>query len=73
VGWSFGLHERSTGEDQVGRAIRRLLERAYFPEPIADSIGQAYRELRLRYHMAETDVAARSSATAEDLPEVPGG
>ena len=55
--------------DQVGRAIRRLFERTHFPEAIAEAIGQAYRELSRRYQMAEADVAVRSSATAEDLPE----
>jgi pyruvate, water dikinase len=55
--------------DQVGRAIRRLFERAHFPEAIAEAICQAYRELSQRYKMAEADVAVRSSATAEDLPE----
>jgi pyruvate, water dikinase len=55
--------------DQVGRAIRRLFERTHFPEAIAEAIGQAYRELSQRYQMAEADIAVRSSATAEDLPE----
>jgi pyruvate, water dikinase len=55
--------------DQVGRALRRLFERTHFPEAIAEAIGQAYRELSQRYQMAEADVAVRSSATAEDLPE----
>jgi len=55
--------------DQVGRAIRRLFERTHFPEAIAEAIGQAYRELSRRYQMAEADIAVRSSATAEDLPE----
>jgi pyruvate, water dikinase len=55
--------------DQVGRAIRRLFERTQFPEAIAEAICQAYRELSQRYQLAEADVAVRSSATAEDLPE----
>src|SRR5215208_5431575 len=55
--------------DQVGRAIRRLFERTHFPEAIAEAIGQAYRELSQRYQMAEADIAVRSSATAEDLPD----
>ena len=55
--------------DQAGRAIRRLFERAHFPEAIGEAICQAYRELSRRYQMDEADVAVRSSATAEDLPE----
>lgn len=54
---------------QVGRAIRRLFERAHLPEEIAEAICQAYHELSQRYKVAEVDVAVRSSATAEDLPE----
>jgi pyruvate, water dikinase len=55
--------------DQVGRALRRLFERTHFPEAVAEAICQAYHELSQRYQMAEADVAVRSSATAEDLPE----
>jgi pyruvate, water dikinase len=55
--------------NQVGRAIRRLFMRADFPEAIAEAICQAYSELSRRYKVAEVDVAVRSSATAEDLPE----
>src|SRR5687768_12714294 len=55
--------------NQVGRAIRRLFMRADFPEAIAEAICQAYGELSRRYNVAEVDVAVRSSATAEDLPE----
>src|SRR5262245_16225871 len=55
--------------DQAGRAIRRLFEQAHFPDAISEAICQAYRELSRRYQMSEADVAVRSSATAEDLPE----
>jgi pyruvate,water dikinase len=55
--------------DQVGKAIRRLFLRVRFPEAIATAIRQAYRELSQRYQTDEVDVAVRSSATAEDLPE----
>ena len=63
------LQRGSKPLDQVGRAIRRLFERTHFPEAIAEAIGQAYRELSQRYQMAEADIAVRSSATAEDLPD----
>ena len=55
--------------DKVGKAIRSLLLRAEFSEDIAGEIRQAYRELGKRYKTEEVDVAVRSSATAEDLPE----
>jgi len=38
-------------------------------EAIADSIREAYNTLSERYETDEVDVAVRSSATAEDLPE----
>jgi pyruvate,water dikinase len=54
---------------QVGRNLRRLFQQAQFPEDIAATICQAYRELSQRYGVDGVDVAVRSSATAEDLPE----
>ena len=53
----------------VGRAIRRLFLRGAFPEPIARAIHDAYEALCVRSGTADVDVAVRSSATAEDLPE----
>ncbi len=61
-----------TGErplDQVGKRIRRRFLHAGIPEPIERSIREGYRELSRRYEVDEVDVAVRSSATAEDLPE----
>jgi pyruvate,water dikinase len=55
--------------DKVGKAIRKLFRRATFPEEIATEICQAYNDLSRRYQSEEVDVAVRSSATAEDLPE----
>jgi pyruvate, water dikinase len=54
---------------QLGKSLRRLFQQAEFPEDIAAVICQAYRELSQRYGVDEVDVAVRSSATAEDLPE----
>jgi pyruvate, water dikinase len=54
---------------QLGKSLRRLFQQAEFPEDIAAAICQAYRELSERYGVDEVDVAVRSSATAEDLPE----
>ncbi|HIK28428.1 MAG: phosphoenolpyruvate synthase [Oscillatoriaceae bacterium SKW80] len=66
------LEKFKSGEkslEQTGKAIRRLFSRAQFPEEIALAIENAYRELSRRYHTEEVDVAVRSSATAEDLPD----
>jgi pyruvate,water dikinase len=62
-----GDHERAL--EKVGKAIRTLFRRAKFPEEIAAEIRQAYHDLSRRYNTEEVDVAVRSSATAEDLPE----
>ncbi|OHB24835.1 MAG: phosphoenolpyruvate synthase [Desulfuromonadaceae bacterium GWC2_58_13] len=54
---------------QTGEAIRRLIRRGRWPADLAGEIVAAYRELGRRYGRDEVDVAVRSSATAEDLPE----
>jgi pyruvate,water dikinase len=54
---------------EVGPAIRKLFLRTEFPEEVNQAIRQAYRDLSQRYDQDELDVAVRSSATAEDLPE----
>ena len=54
---------------KVGKAIRSLFLHAEFPEDVARDIQEAYQELCRRYGTEEVDVAVRSSATAEDLPE----
>jgi pyruvate,water dikinase len=51
-----------------GARIRELIRSAPLPEAIAEEVRTAYRELSARYGDASTDVAVRSSATAEDLP-----
>ncbi len=53
----------------VGKRVRRLFRRGAFPEEVTERIREAYRQLSERYEVDEVDVAARSSATAEDLPE----
>ena len=53
----------------TGKAIRTLFRRAPFPADLSRDITQAYKALSDRYGTHETDVAVRSSATAEDLPD----
>ncbi len=55
--------------EDVGDAIRRAIRHGEFPEEIAQSIRDAYRELCRRNETDNVSVAVRSSATAEDLPE----
>lgn len=55
--------------EQTGKSIRRLFLKAAFPEAISVAIGNAYKALCERYKSEDVDVAVRSSATAEDLPE----
>jgi pyruvate,water dikinase len=54
---------------EVGAAIRRAFLRASWPAELAEAITASYRELCRRTGKTEADVAVRSSATAEDLPE----
>src|SRR5882757_2534399 len=52
-----------------GMKIRQLIAGGEFPQPLADEIVKKYQELSELYKMANIDVAVRSSATAEDLPD----
>ena len=63
------LASNSAPLDRVGRSIRRLFLRGEFPGAVAGAIAEAYEELCRRYETDDVDVAVRSSATAEDLPE----
>ena len=53
----------------VGKAIRELIVGGEFPGPLAEAIARAYQDLAARLEREDPDVAVRSSATAEDLPE----
>jgi len=54
---------------KTGRAIRELILRAPFPKSLEEEIREAYHRLSREYQEEATDVAVRSSATAEDLPK----
>jgi pyruvate, water dikinase len=54
---------------EAGQAIRGEILRGDWPAEIEASIRAAYRELSRRAGQPEVDVAVRSSATAEDLPD----
>lgn len=71
-GLAARLHALKAGEaslHETGEAVRRLFLDGEFPEPIAESIREAYRKLSARSARGEASVAVRSSATAEDLPD----
>lgn len=53
---------------ETARLIRERVNAAPLPRVLADAIAPAYAELSRRYGEDATDVAVRSSATAEDLP-----
>ncbi|AEH43910.1 phosphoenolpyruvate synthase [Thermodesulfatator indicus DSM 15286] len=51
-----------------GKKVREIILKAKMPEKLAASIKEAYHKLEEKYY-PEVDVAVRSSATAEDLPD----
>lgn len=52
-----------------GRAIRELILHTTLPDALVQEILSAYRMLSKEYGVVSVDVAVRSSATAEDLPD----
>ncbi len=52
-----------------GLLARQLLKNAKFPRHLSEAIIEKYYELSKIYDQEITDVAVRSSATAEDLPD----
>lgn len=52
-----------------GRAVRSLILQGNFPNQFIEELKNAYQELSFLYKTPEVDVAVRSSATAEDLPD----
>lgn len=54
---------------KVGRESRKLISGLDFPEELKEEIYKSYKELCKIYKTVDVDVAVRSSATAEDLPD----
>ncbi|MBP9802576.1 phosphoenolpyruvate synthase [Patescibacteria group bacterium] len=52
-----------------GAKVRATILNAKFPEDLKKTILEAYHQLSKQYKTNLTDVAIRSSATAEDLPD----
>jgi pyruvate,water dikinase len=51
-----------------GRKVRTMIRNLEFPDDLRKAITEAYRRLEDQYGK-DVDVAVRSSATAEDLPD----
>ena len=82
--WDFILHNKldnkikslikNIKEDDIislnknGLEIRQLIQNGEWPEDIKEEIKNGYTMLSQKYGSDITDVAVRSSATAEDLP-----
>lgn len=54
---------------ETGQAIRNIFLKGDWPKATSSAIVEAYRELSQRAGVGEAEVAVRSSATAEDLPD----
>ncbi len=52
-----------------GKQVREAILAAEFPADLKQEIVEAYHKLSKEFKTANTDVAVRSSATAEDLPD----
>lgn len=52
-----------------GNQIRLLIKNGRLPKDISEAVVAAYEKLSKKYNQDFTDVAVRSSATAEDLPD----
>ncbi len=55
--------------EKAGSKIRNLILESKFPKDLEASIIQNYKKLSEFYSLENVDVAIRSSATAEDLPD----
>ncbi|MEX1334181.1 MAG: phosphoenolpyruvate synthase, partial [Candidatus Limnocylindrales bacterium] len=63
------MHADDASLEETGSAIRSMITRASLPDRLEQDLAEASDELRRRIGRDDPDVAVRSSATAEDLPE----
>ncbi len=63
----LNTHDMKNLSDR-GQKVRALIRAAEFPSELKVAISKAYKDLCKEYG-SKTDVAVRSSATAEDLPD----
>jgi len=64
----LNTHDMRNLQDR-GHKVRQAILRATFPKDLEDEILAAYHKLSKLYKRRDVDVAVRSSATAEDLPD----
>jgi pyruvate, water dikinase len=55
--------------NRCGESVRSLMLSGEMPEVLRNQIGESYRIMEREYGISSVDVAVRSSATAEDLPD----
>ena len=55
--------------EERGKKVRDAILKAKFPKDFEVSVSKAYKQLSGKYKTNAVDVAVRSSATAEDLPD----
>ena len=60
---------RDDNREEVGKAVRDSMLGGAFPDDVSDAVRSAYADLCRSWGVEAVDVAVRSSATAEDLPE----
>lgn len=63
----INVHDLASLQEK-GKKVRQLILAANLHQELQDEIVAAYKELSKDYGAGDTDVAVRSSATAEDLP-----
>jgi len=76
AGIEDGVREALAGLDthdlhnlqERGKKVRAIIRGAAFPQDLQDAIINAYKKMEAEYGK-DVDVAVRSSATAEDLPD----
>ena len=65
-----GLDEENSEDLQnASIQIQDRINKAEAPQDLKDEIVEAYRQFSAKYNLTNPEVAVRSSATAEDLPE----
>ncbi|MGM0585966.1 MAG: phosphoenolpyruvate synthase [Pseudomonadota bacterium] len=64
-----GLKRDRSNLHEVGEAIRGMILKGEMPPDVAEAVRGYYADLAARLGRENPDVAVRSSATAEDLPE----
>lgn len=63
------IANHTTSLEEAGARIRKMVIAGRYPQEAAEAIRDAYRELCRHAGVEDLDVAVRSSATAEDLPD----